>query len=327
MRRREFMTLLGGAAACPLAARAQQRPAVPVIGFMNNTSEAQWAHLVTAFRQGLQEIGYVEGQNVTIEYRWAEGQYDRLPALAADLARRQVAVIVATGGSISALAAKVASATIPIVFSIGGDPVKMGLIASLNRPGGNLTGVNIFTAELGSKQLALLHELVPAAATIALLLNPDTTEAEAQSKDVQEAARTLGRQIQILYARSEGDIDAAFVAIVERRTDALVVATDAYFNSRRDQLVALAARHTVPTIYFAREFVAAAGLASYGASLIDAYRQVGIYTGKILKGAKPADLPVLQPTKFELVINLKTAKALSLTVPPNLLAIADEVIE
>ncbi len=301
---------------------------MPVIGFLNGASSETFAHLAAAFRQGLSEAGYVEGRNVAIEYRWAEGEYDRLPALAAELVRRQVAVIAAGGGVAAALAAKAATTTIPIVFSGGGgDPVKLGLVASLNRPGGNVTGVSILTAALGAKRLGLLRELLPSATLIAVLINPTNPNSEIQLKDIEEAARTVGQQIFILYASNERDFDAAFAIIVERRAGALVVGADPYFNSRRDQLAGLAARHAIPAMYEQREFAVAGGLASYGTSLTDSFRQVGDYAGRILKGEKPADLPVMQPTRFELVINLKTATALRLTVPPTLLARADEVIE
>jgi putative ABC transport system substrate-binding protein len=325
IKRREFITLLGGAAAWPVAARAQQ-PAMPVIGYLSARSPEDTAHLVPAFRQGLGEGGFVEGQNVTIEYRWALGQVDRLPALAAELAGRPVTILVTTGGESAALAAKAATSTIPIVFSMG-DPVKAGLAASYNRPGGNATGINILSDTLEPKRLGLLRELVPQAVTIGFLLNPNFPSAESQSKDVQEAARAIGLQIHVLRANTDREIEAAFETIAQHRIAAVAVAASPFFDTRRDKLVALAARHSVPTIYQFREFVAAGGLVSYGIDPIDAYRQVGVYAGRILKGAKPADLPVLQPTKFELVINLKTAKALGLDVPLHLQQLADEVIE
>jgi putative ABC transport system substrate-binding protein len=326
MQRREFITLLGGAAAWPLAARAQQ-PAMPVIGFLHVGSPDALSHLVTAFRQGLKEVGYFEGQNVAIEFRWAEGHYDRLPALAADLVRRQVAVIITGGGDAPAAIAKAATATIPIVFNVGSDPSKTGLVASLSRPGGNITGVNILTTELAAKRLGLLNDLVPAGSVIAYIVNPNFPATESNVKEVETAARAIGRQILLLKATNEKDIDAVFVAISEMRSRALLVGSDPFFTSRRDQFVALAARYAVPTIYEQREFAVAGGLMSYGTSLTDSYRQMGNYVGRILKGEKPADLPVVQSVKFELVINLKTAKALGLTLPSGLLSIADEVIE
>jgi putative ABC transport system substrate-binding protein len=327
MRRRDFITLLGGAAAAwPLAARAQQ-PAMPVIGFLNTGSPNTFAHLTASFREGLKEAGYIEGQNCAIEYRWAESRYDQLPALATDLVKRQVIVIAATGGEQSAVAAKAATTTIPIVFTAGGDPVRQGLVASLNHPGGNLTGMFFLTGAIESKRLGLLRELVPSAATIGVLLNPNSPAAELQLRDIPDAARTIGQTIAILEARTERDIDAAFATLIQRQVGALLVASDPLFSNRRDQIVALATRYSVPTIYYLREFATAGGLMSYGANLVDAFRHLGIYTGRILSGEKPADLPVMQPTKFELVLNLKTSKALGLTVPDRLLALADEVIE
>jgi putative ABC transport system substrate-binding protein len=327
MQRREFITLLGGAAAAwPISAWAQQ-PAMPVIGFLDGQSFERFPHLMEAFRQALKDAGYVEGQNVAIEYRSADGQTDRLLTLAGDLVRRRVALIVATGGAAAALAANAATTTIPIVFANGVDPITSGLVASLNRPGGNATGVYVFQQALEGKRLALLHELVPAAALVAALLNPTNANFQTQLRGVQEAARTIGQQLNILSASTEGDIDAAFVNVSESRAGALLVGSDTFFNSRLDQVVALAARYVIPAIYEGHDFAVAGGLASYGTSLADAYRQVGIYTGRILKGEKPADLPVVQSTKFEFVINLKTAKALGLDVPPGLSARADEIIE
>jgi putative ABC transport system substrate-binding protein len=327
MRRRDLILLLGGAMAAARAPRAQHN-AMPVIGFLAVRSETELTHLVAAFRQGLDEAGYIEGRDVAVEYRWAEGRYDRLPALAADLASRQVTIIAATGGGVSALAAKAASTTIPIVFVVGDlDPVKSRLVNSLNRPGGNITGITPSSSFLGPKRVELLHEMVPTAAVIGMLVNPNWVDAETQSREAQEAAHTLGLQLQIVYASNESEFDAAFSKLVELHSAALLVANDGFFLDRREQIAALAARYAMPAIYAYREYVAAGGLMSYSPSLADGYRQAGVYTGKILKGTKPAELPVMQPTKFELVINLKTAKTLGLEIPPMVLARADEVIE
>ena len=327
MRRREFITLLGSAAAWPLAARAQQS-AMPVIGFLGAELPDRWASRTRALHQGLGETGYVEGRNVAIEYRWAAGQNDRLPALAADLVRGRAKVIVTPGSTPATLAAKAATKTVPIVFYVGGDPVELGLVASLNRPGGNLTGVTTLTSEVGPKRLQLLYELVPTATIVALLVNPTNPDlAEPATKDLQAAARTLGVQLHVLHASAERDFDAVFSSLVQQRVSALVIVNDALFSTRVEQLAVLAIRHAVPAVYQFREFVAAGGLMSYGTGFIDAFRQVGVYTGRILGGEKPADLPVQQTTKAELIINLKTAKALGLTVPTALLVRADEVIE
>jgi putative tryptophan/tyrosine transport system substrate-binding protein len=324
VKRRELLMALGGAVTYPLATHAQQK-AMPVIGVLSPAS-GPFSMMVTAFRQGLSEAGYVEGKNLVIEYRFAEGHYDRLPALAADLVGRKVDLIIANSPP-AALAAKSATSTIPIVFRGGTDPVGDGLVASLARPGGNLTGVSFVPDELTAKRLELLSELVPRARVIALLVNPNNENADRIIRDVQEAARTKGLQLHVLKASSESEINSAFASLVQLHVDALVVAGDPFLSSRREQLVALASRHAVPSIYTWREFAEAGGLISYGASLTSAFRLVGIYAGKILKGAKPADLPIEQPTKFELVINLKTATALGLTVPQSLLQRADEVIE
>jgi len=326
MKRREFITLLGGAAvAWPLASRAQQ-PAMPVIGYLNFGSPESDASRLTGLRRGLSESGYVEGRNFVMEYRWAGNQADRLPALAADLVQLQVAVIVAAGLT-PARAAKAATTSIPIVFGVGADPVNLGLVASLNRPGGNLTGFNAFNSELVAKGLALLHELVPSTATIGFLENPNNPSFELQTRDVLAAAPAIGLKVQVLKAGTDREIDAAFVSLVQAQTGALLVGGDLFFNNRIERLIELAARHAIPTMYTVREFVVAGGLISYGTSLIEEYRQVGLYAGRILKGEKPADLPVIQATKFELVINLKAAKALGLQTPDRLLALADEVIE
>ena len=325
MDRRTFIgRVAGGILAVPLASRAQTS-SMPVIGFLSGQSPGSWAPYVAAFRNGLTETGYVEGKNVTIEFRWAEGHYDRLPALVAELIRRQVAVVVAGGGG--AREAKTATVTIPIVFTTGNDPVENGLVTSLAHPGGNATGVSFVPTELAAKRLELLHQLVPKVAAIAMVVNPVTTYAESRARKAQEAARSFGLQLHVLNARTEQEIDAAFATLVKLRAGALLVDSDPFFNGRRDQFVALAARYAVPAIYDGREYVDAGGLMSYGGSITEVYRLAGIYTGKILKGAKPADLPILQPTKVDLVINLKTAKSLGISIPQSLLLRANEVIQ
>jgi ABC-type uncharacterized transport system substrate-binding protein len=326
MRRREFITLLGGAAAWPLVARAQQA-AMPVVGFLSSRSPGESAGVVAAFRRGLSETGFVEGQNFVIAFRWAEGRYDRLPALAVDLADMRVTVLFAAGGPPSALAAKAATSTIPIVFSAANDPVRLGLVASLNRPSGNVTGMSTFTSALAAKRVELLKELVPAAVVMAYVLNPSNPSADLESKEALPAASALGIELHVLNASTEQELNAAFAKLANLRAGGVVVAPEPFFDSQRDRLVALSAQHAVPAIYGFRDYVVAGGLMSYGTSITDSYRQAGNYVGRILKGEKPSDLPVMQPTKFELVINLKTAKALGLEVAQTLLATADEVIE
>jgi len=327
MRRREFIAILGGAAvAWPLVALAKQA-AMPVIGFLTSSSPDAIPNLTTAFRRGLEQVGYVEGKDVAIEHRWAGSKYEQFKLLASDLVNRRVNIIFAGGGGAAATATKAATTTIPIVFVSAGDPVALGLVASLNYPGSNITGISFLSSELEAKRLGLLHELSPDASLVAVLINPNFLDAAKHLRDVQEAARTLGLRLLVLNASSEREIDAAFATLVQKRAGALLVTADAFLFSRREQLIALAARNAIPTIYSYREFATAGGLASYATSLADAYRQAGIYTGRILKGEKPADLPVMQASKFEFVINLKSAKALGLTIPPSLLAQADEVIE
>ena len=327
MRRREFIAFVGcTAAAWPLPAQAEQS-AVPVIGFLNSASPQPFANYVAGFRAGLKETGYVDGQNVVIEFRWAEGHYERLSEMAADLVRRKVAVLVATGGSPSIVAAKAATSTIPIVFTIGADPVRLGFVTSLSHPGGNITGVNLFVVAMESKRLGLLRELVPGVQLIAVLLNPNLQNYTRQKSDVEEAAHAIGQQVHLLWASNETEIDAAFTTAVQLRAKAMLVSGDPFFNSQHDKIIALAARHAIPAIYEQREHALAGGLMSYGTNLSEGYRQAGVYAGRILKGEKPGDLPVVQATKFEFVINLKTAKTLGIEVPPNLSAQADEIIE
>jgi putative tryptophan/tyrosine transport system substrate-binding protein len=326
MQRRQFITLVGGTViAWPLSARAES--AMPVIGFLNSASSQPFANYVASFRAGLKTTGYVDGQNVVIEFRWAEGHYDRLPEMAADLVRRKVAVLVSTGGSPSITAAKAATTTIPIVFTTGSDPVRLGLVTSLSHPGGNITGVDFFVTQMESKRLGLLRALIPGVQLIAVLLNPTQQIYTRQKTDVEEAAHATGQQMHLLSASNESEIDAAFATAMQLRAGAMLVGADPFLNSQRDKIVALAARHAIPAIYEQREHALAGGLMSYGTNLSEAYRQAGVYAGRILKGEKPADLPVVQSTKFEFVINLKTAKALGIEVPPNLSAEADEIIE
>jgi putative ABC transport system substrate-binding protein len=327
MRRREFIGLLGGAiAARPVPARAQQ-PTMPVIGFLNPASPQPWKDYIAGFRAGLKEAGYLDGQNVTIEFRWAEGHYDRLPEMAADLVRRKVAVLAATGGALSVVAAKGATSTIPIVFTSGVDPIHAGFVTSLSHPGGNITGVNLFVTTMESKRLGLLRALVPGVQLIAVLLNPNRPDHTEHLSGVQEAASAVGQQIDILLASNESAIDVAFASAMQLHAGAMLVGSDPFFNSQRNKIIALAAQHAIPAIYEQREHALAGGLMSYGTNLTDGYRQAGVYAGRILKGEKPGDLPVVQSTKFEFVLNLKTAKALGIEVPPNLSAEADEIIE
>jgi len=327
MRRRDFIILFAGVvAAWPLAARAQQ-PAMPVVGFLGAPSAAPYERYVAAVHQGLKEVGYIEHQNVAMEYRWANSQYDRLPGLAADLVSRRVAVIVPIGGAPAVLAAKAATSTIPIVFNMGADPIGLGLVTNLNRPGGNITGVAMMTLEIETKRLELLHELAPASTPIAILLNPSNAQAETQEREAQAAALVIGRKVLVLKAGTEHEIERAFATLVRERAAALLVGGDTFFTSQATLFVVLTARHSIPTVCPFRSFVDAGGLMSYGSSLLDAYRQTGVYTGRVLKGEKPADMPIVQPTKFELVINLKTARAVGIPIPATLLARADEVIE
>jgi putative ABC transport system substrate-binding protein len=327
MKRRKFISLLAGAVTWPFVAKAQQQPAIPTIGFLHSASRAENAHLLAAFRQGLESEGYVEGRNVNIEYRWAEGRYDRLPGLAAELVSLRVDVIAAAGGEPSPLAAKAATGRIPIVFTAGGDPVAAGLVASLNRPGGNMTGTTIMGLQMGSKRLEIVRQLVPTATNVRMLVNPKFPTVPGEVRDMQDAGRSLGIQVDVLSASTEAEIDAAYKAMLQGPSDALVIATDPFLLAQRNRLVRLAADYKIPTIYFLREFVDAGGLISYGPNIANGYKQAGIYTGQVLRGANPATLPVQQPTHFLLLINLKTAKALGLTVTDKLLALADEVIE
>jgi len=326
MRRREFITLITGVAAWPFAALAQQ-PAAPIIGFLSTRSAADSARLVTAFRQGFSDAGYTDGQNVAIEYRWADGHYDRLPGLVAELVRRPVNAIVTAGGNGAAIAAKAATSTIPIIFIVGTDPVDDGLVASLARPSGNITGVTLITSELGAKRLGLLREVVPAASVIAVMLNSTNPAAQRQTTSIEAAAHSIRQQIILLSASNDNEVERGFAVLTQSQCGALLMMPDPFFNTQPDRIIALAARHAVPTIYDSREYAAAGGLMSYGPNYVDAYRQAGIYAGRVLRGTKPADLPVLEPTKFELAINLKTAKALGLTVSNSLQLLADEVIE
>ena len=327
IKRRQFIAVLGGAAATwPIAARAQQ-PAMPVIGWLSSRSPGESKHLVDAFRSGLQTLGYVEGKNVAIHFRWAEGQYDRLPAMAAELVREKVAVLATLGGEPSALAAKAATSTIPIVFNVGGDPVKAGLVASLNRPGGNATGVSLLTFAPEAKRLGLLHEVVPNTEVIGALINPNYQGAEDQWREVQDAARAIDRRVERALAASEQELEPAFEALVQKQVAALLVTADPFFNTRRDRIVALAAQFKLPTMYQFRDYAVVGGLMSYGSDIASAFREVGLYTARILKGEKPADLPVLQSTKFELAINLSTARTLGVAIPTSLLALADLVVE
>ena len=327
LRRRQFLTLLGGAAAAwPLGARAQQA-ALPVVGFLGAPSAGPYERYVAAVHQGLKEVGYIEHQNVAMEYRWADGQYDRLPALAADLISRRAAVIVPIGGAPATVAAKAATSTIPIVFNLGADPIGLGLVTNLKRPGGNITGIAMMNLEIETKRLELLHELAPASTSVAVLLNPSNAQAQTQEREAQAAAPVIGRKVLILKAATEREIESAFATLVREQAGALLVGADTFFNSQAILFVVLTARHAIPTIYPFKSSVDAGGLMSYGTSLLDAYRQTGVYAGRVLKGERPGDLPIVQPTKFELVINLKTARAVGIAIPPTLLARADEVIE